>query len=106
MRFYDSGTWKDIRRRQLARVPLCQGCPGTVPAVEVDHVVPLSQGGSKRDPANLQSLCRACHATKTSEEKYGRQWLAPKFRGCNPDGSPLMIDRSQPDHQTQGRINR
>jgi 5-methylcytosine-specific restriction enzyme A len=36
-------------------------------AKEVDHVVPLHLGG-KDEGDNMQSLCRACHATKTARE--------------------------------------
>lgn len=68
------------RRRQErnARVlrahPLCVQCQlrGDVQAaVEVDHVVPLHLGG-KEDDANLQGLCRACHAAKSADESRAR----------------------------------
>jgi len=87
-RLYDTANWKSIAARQLARQPLCQSCDGVVPATLVDHVVAIKQGGAMRDPANLQSLCRPCHADKTACEKYGRKWIAAKYRGCNADGSP------------------
>jgi len=87
-RLYDRADWKRIAALQLAREPLCQSCDGVVPATLVDHIVPIKQGGAERDPANLQSLCRCCHADKTSAEKYGRKWIPRKHRGCNVDGSP------------------
>jgi 5-methylcytosine-specific restriction enzyme A len=34
------------------------------PAEVVDHIVPMSRGGSKWDPANHQSLCRSCNTAK------------------------------------------
>ena len=36
--------------------------------MEVDHVLPLSLGGARLDPANLASRCRACHKHKTKLE--------------------------------------
>ncbi|MBM3940447.1 MAG: HNH endonuclease [SAR202 cluster bacterium] len=55
----------DRQRRMraiLARdLHLCRRCGER--ATEVDHVVPLSQGGTDA-PANLQALCRPCHASK------------------------------------------
>lgn len=53
---------------------LCAAC-GTlahpVPARELDHIVPLSQGGT-HDSTNLQALCRSCHQAKTRREQgYG-----------------------------------
>jgi 5-methylcytosine-specific restriction protein A len=55
-----------IRSAQLAREPRCRGC-GAV-ATEVDHIARLADGGSDH-PRNLQSLCRRCHADKTSGER-------------------------------------
>ncbi|MGW1998487.1 HNH endonuclease [Embleya sp. NPDC001921] len=58
--------WRTARTQQLRREWLCRHC-GTK-AVEVDHIVPLSQGGSKWDPDNMQSLCGPCHGSKTQED--------------------------------------
>jgi len=33
--------------------------------VQLDHIKPLSQGGTN-DPSNLQALCACCHAAKTA----------------------------------------
>ena len=35
---------------------------------QVDHRVPVSQGGAVWDPSNLQTLCFSCHARKSAEE--------------------------------------
>ena len=35
--------------------------------VQLDHITPLSHGGSN-DPSNLQALCACCHAAKTAWE--------------------------------------
>lgn len=87
-RFYSTANWQAIRARQLAKHPLCQACADITPANEVDHIVPIRAGGAKRDPANLSSLCRPCHAGKTAAEREGKTWTPPKHRGCFPDGSP------------------
>lgn len=49
-------------------------CACGVPGVghEVDHVVPLEQGGAAWDAANLQTLCPTCHAAKTAAQAAGR----------------------------------
>ncbi len=47
--------------------PLCTHCQakGLVKlGEELDHIVPISKGGSN-DDANLQMLCKECHAVKT-----------------------------------------
>lgn len=61
----------------LAEHPLCADPFGAhaaehriEPATQVDHVVPLSAGGTHR-PDNLQCLCVACHSRKTASEDGG-----------------------------------
>ena len=69
--------WRDIRLAHLRKEPLCRDPfhthPGQViPATDVDHIVPRSAGGSDRDD-NLQSLCHACHSSKTvMQTGFGR----------------------------------
>lgn len=51
--------------------PLCRVClaEGRVSATaEVDHIVPLSEGGSGRRD-NLQGLCGDCHDAKSKAER-------------------------------------
>lgn len=55
----------------LCNNPACK--VGLVQGYHVDHMVPVSRGGSN-DPGNLQLLCRSCNdskGTKTPEEWYG-----------------------------------
>ena len=64
-RFYGSGRWKRLRRLKLDRAPLCEPCKrdGRVtPADTVHHVIELRDGGAALDMANLEAICRACHA--------------------------------------------
>lgn len=71
--FYNSKGWRERRRRHLADHPFC-AC-GAV-GVDVDHIRPLEQGGAPWDAENLQTMCKACHGTKTRQERrtgvYGR----------------------------------
>jgi 5-methylcytosine-specific restriction enzyme A len=67
-RIYNSKRWQILRRWLLFDNPLCQcGC-GEL-ATDVDHVVPLDQGGDPWDPSNLQCLARNCHSRKTRMEQ-------------------------------------
>lgn len=81
-------SWRKLRSAFLAENPVCHcnafsywdGALGVygansalegariAPAVLVDHIRPLSMGGT-HDWSNLQSLCHSCHAKKTA--KYG-----------------------------------
>jgi 5-methylcytosine-specific restriction protein A len=59
--------WKRIRQHILYRDQhMCQNC-GAV-ATEVDHIKPLSQGGSSK-PSNLQALCTPCNKAKNLRER-------------------------------------
>ena len=66
--------WDKLRPLILARDKhLCQehkrqGKP--VPATTVDHILAKAKGGTD-DPANLESLCWACHRKKTGRDRLG-----------------------------------
>jgi 5-methylcytosine-specific restriction endonuclease McrA len=38
--------------------------------LEVDHTIEIQDGGPEFDPANLRTLCRACHLTKTNARRH------------------------------------
>lgn len=65
-RGYDSA-WRRVRAVALARDSgLCCLCHR--PAVLVDHITPIRDGGERLALDNLQSLCRRCHDAKTGED--------------------------------------
>ncbi len=66
-RGYDRA-WQRIRECVLQRDATCVECGA--PATDVDHILPLRSGGSN-DLSNLQGLCHACHARKTSRQDGG-----------------------------------
>jgi len=70
-RGYDA-VWRRLRLFILRRDKyLCQHClrQGVVTvATDVDHIIPLSRGGARLDPANLQGLCETCHNRKTAAD--------------------------------------
>jgi len=75
-RGYDA-RWRKVREMVLREQPLCADPFGihaargeVVLATEVDHIVPLAQGGTN-ERSNLQPLCKSCHARKTALEDGG-----------------------------------
>lgn len=66
--------WRQRRADVLARDHfLCQVClkNGYVtPATAVDHIINKASGGTD-DMDNLQSICHACHKSKTQAESHG-----------------------------------
>jgi 5-methylcytosine-specific restriction protein A len=79
--------WRRKRAAILAQsAGRCVSClrAGIVtPAEEVDHVKPLSQGGTD-DQDNLQALCKGCHSAKSAREASGGRKL-----DFTPDGRPV-----------------
>lgn len=72
-RGYDQ-TWRKVRASYLLRHPLCVVCGRagrTVEAAEVDHIVPIANGGARLDERNLQALCHSCHSRKTARTDGG-----------------------------------
>ncbi|WP_282777443.1 MULTISPECIES: HNH endonuclease signature motif containing protein [unclassified Nocardia] len=60
--------WRTLREAKLATDPICER-PGCVAlADEVYHIEPVGAGGERYDWANLQSLWRPCHLTKSLDE--------------------------------------
>lgn len=85
--FYNTKTWKHLRKVKLATDPICEICRCTA-ATEVDHVLAINNGGSPTEWANLRSACHYCHSQKTYYiERLGRDRVPVK--GCNPAGMPL-----------------
>ena len=66
-RGYDD-RWRKFAKWYLQHYPICatKGCGR--PAREVDHVIPLTQGGDHCDVTNSQALCKSCHSRKTAME--------------------------------------
>ncbi len=72
-------TWRHVRAAYIAAHPLCERCQAEgryEKAIDVHHILPLTQGGS-HDQANLQALCKACHA-KTHAERGERFTRRPR----------------------------
>ena len=70
-RFYDCLRWRNLRNRILSEKPLCKHCEDkgiTEIATQVDHIIPISEGGNPTSMDNLQPLCATCHSRKTRNE--------------------------------------
>src|SRR6185437_6536452 len=72
---YSSTAWRRLRKVKLAEEPLCRHC--------------IARGGAPFDAANLQSLCRPCHARKTRVDEGKSAQL-----GCDINGMPI-----DPEHE-------
>lgn len=63
-RMYQSKAWRQLRKEQLAKEPVCASCGDL--ATQVDHIQKfLGDWNLFTSRENLQSLCGACHRQKT-----------------------------------------
>lgn len=58
--------------------PFCQVCEVEYSQV-TDHVIPISQGGAKRDRRNLMAMCHKCHNKKRGIEAHSFGPAIPTF---------------------------
>lgn len=82
-RRYNDAAWKKARRLILERDGhACQvkgvNCTGL--ATQVDHIVPLQQGGAYLDPANLRASCRRCNVARGNRSRNRDGWKDGKAR--------------------------
>ncbi|MDE0001741.1 MAG: HNH endonuclease [Rhodospirillaceae bacterium] len=61
--------WRRVRLKVLDRDDYkCCTCGRRGRRLEVDHIVPMDQGGAPLAMENLQTLCVDCHIVKTAAE--------------------------------------
>lgn len=54
-----------VKLRSLGSIKACERCRATRVELEVDHIVPVSLGGTG-DQNNLRALCVVCHKAATA----------------------------------------
>jgi hypothetical protein len=64
MRQRHGALWEVVWLRDGGR---CVEC-GSTQDIEIDHIIPLSQGGKPHDPDNQQLLCKKCNLAKQTSD--------------------------------------
>lgn len=68
---YGSAAWRRARIEALSQTGgLCAEC--SLQATDVDHKLPIRDGGDPFDQGNLMPLCRSHHSRKTARETHAR----------------------------------
>jgi 5-methylcytosine-specific restriction endonuclease McrA len=74
-RFIWSREWKTLRAHHLQQHPLCVLCAAKgihTLATDVDHIEKCRDNPTlQRNPGNLRSLCRQCHAPLSADVERG-----------------------------------
>ena len=81
--WYANKKWRRVRASYIQRNPLCKQCDseGLLKGAEVvDHITPISQGGSEYALSNLQSLCKVCHDKKSRREQSTYVYTSTNYR--------------------------
>jgi 5-methylcytosine-specific restriction endonuclease McrA len=94
-------SWDRCRKSALRATPRC-GCGKR--AREVDHIVPVSLGGSG-DQWNLRCLCRACHLAETGRLRREREAYVAEARRRINDSLPqqgMVVNRHDANHAGLG----
>lgn len=91
--------YRGVPRAQAARIRerdghTCQQCGAF--GHEVDHIIPVSQGGTN-DDANLQALCSACHMAKTQAEAAQARAQRQADARLPVEAHPGLIARQRTD---------
>lgn len=80
-KLYNTTQWRRLRLIHLKDNPLCVMCKenNRVTAGKVvDHIKPVSEGGSFTDTKNLQTLCDKHHRIKSAKETNRRKKIKNK----------------------------
>ena len=68
--------WRALRAEILLRQKMvCRVCGVSLDleGMQLDHKIPLADGGKEFDIHNLQALCCYCHGLKTQKENKRRR---------------------------------
>jgi 5-methylcytosine-specific restriction protein A len=60
-----------LRKFVLDPDPIFKAC-GERLSSQVDHILPMSEGGTEYNPAGLQGICTPCHQAESAREAAQR----------------------------------
>lgn len=105
-RIHGSSRWRAVSARVLRDEPVCRHCARaglTEPATQVDHIVGLALAPDRAfDPTNLQPLCTACHARKSTAERTGHPDPNDARAGHQRAHDGCPVDDLDPTHDGVG----
>ena len=124
-RHVTAGTKKLVAGKQrymcAASVPgyVCPlgGTPFDEAGYEVDHILPLSEGGTN-EASNLQALCLMCHRVKSNRASVGKSkktptpkkkgfvYTGPTLSDCDSDSSMGSEEPNYKEVMVNGKLMR
>lgn len=94
------------RRQKIidAAAGICVRSWCSAPAVAVDHITPLWQGGTNDDP-NLEALCVDCHGMKTRAEASLRAKVGRIEKAAAKAREKALQRKVAPDAPQAGKLS-
>jgi 5-methylcytosine-specific restriction protein A len=96
-----NNAWQQVSKNYRRANPLCECClvlgvmtditPGDYKGC-VDHMIPITRGGSMYNLNNLLALCKSCHDTKSIHEKTS---IAPVAIQLDADAKYIPADKGK-----------
>ena len=75
--------WRKLTRRLRKAASGCAACGKQTPALVLDHIHEVLDGGAIWEESNLQVLCYSCHGRKTwavAQKRKEARKLGPKLK--------------------------
>lgn len=91
----------DLKRMIEAQHGMCAVCTRTDRPLTIDHIVPVSKGGTNA-LINLQLLCRQCNTSKMTRAFSGIGYLLA-LQGLTP-GDPIMYENRRSKDPSQETV--
>jgi 5-methylcytosine-specific restriction protein A len=85
-KLYGSYEWRRYSEQYRREHPECAACGAESMKTHLDHIIPVSLGGSMWDTRNHQTLCNSCHSKKTKREQQN-----PLPYRLNIDGGKIPL---------------
>ena len=100
--YTSTAQWRRVRLQVLERDgnqsrirgPNCRGT-----ATDVDHIMPVPDGGATYDPDNLRAACHPCNSWRANFQKAKEGWRRSKTRivlFVGSDASRYAADHARP----------
>ena len=92
---YHSQAWQAVRTQVLARdgyrCQVCKRAGRLTPATTVHHLKSVRQAPNlKLDPANLETICRACHNAEHTERAQAIKTKRSKIKASKRRGVKVI----------------
>lgn len=93
--FYHSQAWQAVREQVLARdgyqCQVCKRAGRLTPATTVHHIKSVRQAPAlKLDPANLETICKACHNAEHTEKAQALKAKQSKIKASKRRGVKVI----------------